>query len=112
MPVATEKPAALAPPLPAPSRELRELTELRAFQIWKSQGSPEGEAGQAVSESNWLRAEAEILEEVKMRAFLIWQSQGGPTGAEGGAVSESNRRRAEAELLKEAKDAARAEPDR
>ena len=94
---------------PGPSRELRELTAMRAFQIWKSQGSPEGEAGEAVSESNWYRAEAEIREEVKMRAYQIWESQGRPTGPTGKAVSESNMRRAEAELLQEAKDAAQSE---
>jgi hypothetical protein len=87
------------------------LIELRAFQIWKGQGSPGGEEGRAVSRPNWLRAEAEIREEVNLRAFLIWQSQGSPTGPEGEAVSEPNRRRAEAELLEEAKADARSATD-
>ncbi|MDR3622140.1 MAG: protein kinase [Paludisphaera borealis] len=94
-----------APPAPEPSPEFRRLTELRAFAIWKSQGSPEGEAGDAVREPNWFQAEAEITAEVNLRAFRIWESQGRPTGAAGEAASEPNRRRAETELLKEAEGA-------
>jgi predicted Ser/Thr protein kinase len=102
--VAKPEPAdATGRPADAPERspEFQELTRLRAYAIWKSQGSPKGEAGDAVASSNWFRAEAEVAAEVDERAFQIWVSQGRPTGAAGDAVSEPNRRRAEAELLKE-----------
>ncbi len=111
-PTPSPSPSPSPSPPPSLSPDFRELTELRAYQIWKSQGSPEGAAGEAVREANWFQAEAEIREEVKLRAFLIWQSQGAPTGAEGEAASEPNARKAEAELLKEARDASRSEVDR
>jgi serine/threonine-protein kinase len=98
---ARARPADEPPSAPERSPEFQELTGLRAYAIWKSQGSPKGEAGEAVAESNWYRAEAEVAAEVDERAFRIWESQGRPTGAAGQAVREPNRRRAEAELLKE-----------
>jgi eukaryotic-like serine/threonine-protein kinase len=91
---------------PTSSPEFQRLTELRAYRIWVAQGSPVGEAGEAVRKANWFQAEAEVREEVKERAFHIWESQGRPTGAAGEAVRESNMRRAEAELLKETEAAA------
>jgi len=98
-----DDPKSAPPAADAPERspEFQELTQLRAYAIWKSQGSPKGEAGEAVASSNWFRAESEVSAEVDQRAFRIWASQGKPTGAAGEAVSEPNRRRAEAELLKE-----------
>ena len=90
--------AATEPPSPAFHR----LTELRAFRIWVSQGSPTGTEGEAASQKNWFEAEREITKEVEQRAYKIWVSQGSRTGAEGEAVREQNMRKAELELLKEA----------
>jgi Protein of unknown function (DUF2934) len=38
---------------------------LRAFEIWKASGSPTGEAGEAVKEENWHKAERQLFEELK-----------------------------------------------
>lgn len=109
-------PWAAAPPAPQPARplaaapaaaaesseEFRRLTEIRAHEIWVSQGSPVGEAGEAVSLTNWLAAEEQVRERVKQRAFAIWQSQGSPEGTVGDSLRESNMRLAEAQLLREA----------
>jgi serine/threonine protein kinase len=105
---AAAKPAPDAPPSQAdappsePTEAFRRLTEIRAHEIWVSQGSPEGEAGEAVSEANWLEAEGQVRELVKQRAFEIWRSQGSPTGAVGDALREANMRLAESQLLHEA----------
>ncbi len=91
----------------AASPEFHRLTEIRAYQIWLSQGSPTGAAGEAVSEKNWFEAERQITQEVEKRAYQLWVSQGRPAGAEGEAVRERNKRRAEADLLKEAENSTR-----
>ncbi|MDG3003514.1 serine/threonine-protein kinase [Paludisphaera mucosa] len=85
------------------SVEFRELTTIRAREIWVSQGSPRGEAGQAVSLANWVNAERQIREELKARAFDIWKAQGEPAGAAGDAVRGRNMRQALSELLKAAR---------
>ncbi|WP_337173725.1 serine/threonine-protein kinase [Paludisphaera sp.] len=102
-PPAPAPPTADEPLPPAePSEAFRRLTEMRAHEIWLSQGSPEGEAGEAVSFSNWVEAENQVREAVKGRAFEIWKSQGSPTGAAGDALREPNMRLAEEQLLREA----------
>ena len=98
-------PPAAAPPA-EPTEEFRRLTEIRAHEIWVSQGSPVGEAGEAVSLANWLAAEEQVRERVKQRAFEIWKSQGSPSGAVGDSLRESNMRLAEAQLLREAEQPA------
>jgi hypothetical protein len=79
---------------------------MRAHDLWVAQGSPEGEKGDEVRDSNWFKAEEQVEAEVAARAYEIWQSQGSPKGDEGRRVEEPNRRRAEAELLDEALRAA------
>jgi serine/threonine protein kinase len=86
---------------PEPSREFTRLVELRAYLIWHRSGRPEGPAGEAVKEKNWLEAERQIRDEVGARAYQIWERQGRPTGAAGESVREKNLRSAEAELLGE-----------
>jgi serine/threonine protein kinase len=83
------------------SRELTRLIELRAYKIWAESGRPEGAAGEAAKERNWIEAERQIGDEVKARAYQLWQKQGCPLGAAGEAVREKNLRSAEAELLQE-----------
>lgn len=104
-PLASPDPAP-APPQPKPeSPERHKLIELRAFEIWKAQGSPEGEAGQAVAGENWAKAVHEIDQAIKLRAFKIWQAQGSPQGEKGAKLAEPNERQAERELLQEALNA-------
>lgn len=90
---------------PRPSPEFHRLTEIRAHEIWVSQGSPTGPEGEAVSMTNWLEAERQVREEVEQRAYELWKAQGSPTGAAGVAVRERNMRKAEAELLEKAQTA-------
>jgi hypothetical protein len=108
--VAQGKPA--DPPAKAPVRsaEFTRLVELRAYTIWVKSGSPVGEAGEAVKEANWLRAEREVEDEVKARAFKMWDQQGRPAAAAGEAVREKNMRAAEAQLLKETEEFMRRNP--
>ncbi len=97
------------PPAPQPdpeSPERHKLIALRALEIWKAQGAPEGEAGRAVADENWAKASREIHEAIQLRAFKIWQSQGSPQGEAGARVADPNQRRAEVELLQEALNAA------
>jgi Protein of unknown function (DUF2934) len=103
-PIVTEKPdAQLSPKSDAPvrSRELTRLVELRAYSIWDQSGRPQGHAGEAVKERNWIEAERQVGSEVNARAYKIWLRQGSPVGAAGEAVSEANRHAAESELLRE-----------
>jgi hypothetical protein len=80
---------------------LTRLVELRAYRIWERSGRPQGKAGEAVKERNWIEAERQIGGEVNARAYELWVKQGCPVGAAGEAVSESNRHAAEVKLLKE-----------
>jgi hypothetical protein len=103
-PIATMKPDAQVrprPDAPARSRESTRLVELRAYRIWERSGRPQGKAGEAVKERNWIEAERQIGDEVNARAYEIWVKQGCPVGAAGEAVSESNRHAAEVKMLEE-----------
>jgi eukaryotic-like serine/threonine-protein kinase len=103
-PIVTEKPdAQLSPKSDAPVRSsgFTRLVELRAYSIWDQSGRPQGHAGEAVKERNWIEAERQVGNEVNARAYKIWLRQGSPVGAAGEAVSEANRHAAAAELLRE-----------
>jgi eukaryotic-like serine/threonine-protein kinase len=95
---------------PERSPEFQRLVEKRAYVIWVECGRPTGEAGEAVKEKNWLKAEQQIVDAVKARAFTIWVQQGRPSGAAGEAVSEQNMRTAEAQLLEETEKEMRRHP--
>ena len=85
-PIATMKPDAQISPrpdAPARSRELTRLVELRAYRIWERSGRPQGKAGEAVKERNWIEAERQIGDEVNARAYEIWEQAGLP-GRRGG----------------------------
>jgi eukaryotic-like serine/threonine-protein kinase len=98
------KPPEPAAKTPERSPEFEQLVKLRAYVIWDRCGRPEGVAGAAVQEKNWLEAERQILDEVKARAYTIWNQQGRPEGAAGEAVREQNMREAEVQLLKETEE--------
>jgi len=57
------------------SAEIDALTRPRANAIWVSQGSPKGEAGAAVSEANWHRAQASLRVELAIIASRMWRSR-------------------------------------
>ena len=97
-------------PLLLRSSEYKRLTELRAYRIWHERGRPQGKAGEAVKEKNWIDAETQIDAEVKARAYKIWEQQGCPTGPEGDAVREKNLHAAEVQLLKETEEEFRRRP--
>ncbi len=96
--------------MPERSPEFTRLVELRAYIIWDRSGRPEGLAGQAVKEKNWLAAERQSQADIEDRAYQIWVKQGRPTGAAGEAVKEENFQAAVAELLQETEDDLRRHP--
>jgi serine/threonine protein kinase len=69
---------------------LEELKQLRAHQIWKARGSPEGAVGAAVKDAIWFDAERAVTEDVQLRAYRIWEAQGRPVGAAGKALEKKN----------------------
>jgi len=104
------KPADATVKAPQQSPEFKRLVQLRAYQLWVKSGRPTGRAGEAMKETNWVKAERRVLDEVTARAFKIWDEQGRPTGAAGEAVREKNMRAAEAQLLKEIETELRLHP--
>ncbi len=94
------------------STEFTRMTRLRAYRLWVEQGSPMGEAGEAVKDKNWAEAERQIEREAKERAYSLWEREGRPTGAEGEAVREKNYRTAEVQMLQEMEEAMRRDPVR
>lgn len=77
----------------------RELTNRRAHQIWITQGSPEGAAGNAVREPNWRRAQEKTLQELQTIARVMWASKPRSGGEEESlrVWSEAERRLLDAE---------------
>jgi serine/threonine protein kinase len=107
---AATRPAPQPPPKPAPKPEpappkrsalFTKLTERRAVEIWKGQGSPKGDAGRAVEVKNWLEAERQVQDEVADLAYRIWKGRGGAVGAEGAAQQQANWEEAERRLYKQ-----------
>ena len=75
--------------LPSAIRQNSKLTELRAYRIWDEVGRPEGKAGEAVKEKNWVEAEKQVIRGSRGRAFEFWEQQGRPMGPEGEAVQQA-----------------------
>jgi serine/threonine protein kinase len=100
---AAAKPAPKPAPKPEPPKRseiFTSLTKRRAGEIWKAQGSPEGAAGEAVAEKNWLEAEQQVEDELAKLAYQIWKDRGAKTGAEGAAQKQANWDEAERRLYK------------
>ena len=57
------------------SQEFEQLTRRRAEGIWRSQGSPKGPEGEAVSRPNWFRAKDEVKIEIAILAGRMWRSR-------------------------------------
>ena len=94
---------AILPVWPASLPEaFRTLTIRRAETIWHTEGDPEGEDGEAVSEANWFRAEREVRAELVSAAGKLWEARARrgpvPDPAEVAKVWDA----AHEELLKEA----------